>query len=343
MVVHPDELDLTRFERTLTHAREELAAGAAGHADELLAAALSLWRGEALADLGDSPVRAAAPGWRSSGCKRSSCGSMLELALGEHSEVLAQLGELVAAEPYRERLREQLVLALYRAGRQQDALAAYRDARRALADDLGVEPGPALRELERAILRHDASLTIERERAAPRPHLPAATTPLVGRRLELAAVEAILRREGVRLVTLTGPGGTGKTRLALAVAEHLSRETRDGAAFVDLSSVSDSALIVPTIAQALGLDDAPQAETLLADSSLLLVLDNLEQLAAEAAPLLVALLSRAPRLRVLATSRVPLRVSGEHEYAVPTLPTSEAVALFAARAAAVDAEFDAQR
>ena len=341
MVVHPDELDLARFERTLTQAREALAAGAAGHADELLAAALSLWRGEALADLGDSPVRrgrTGAGGAQAAGDRAADrCATRARRTLRGRWR---NSSELVAAEPYRERLREQLVLALYRAGRQQDALAAYRDARRALADDLGVEPGPALRELERAILRHDASLTIERERAAPRPHLPAATTPLVGRRLELAAVEAILRREGVRLVTLTGPGGTGKTRLALAVAEHLSRETRDGAAFVDLSSVSDSALIVPTIAQALGLDDAPQAETLLADSSLLLVLDNLEQLAAEAAPLLVALLSRAPRLRVLATSRVPLRVSGEHEYAVPTLPTSEAVALFAARAAAVDAEFD---
>ena len=339
VVVDPDELDVARFEGRLGQAREALAAGAPGHADELLAAALSLWRGEALGDLGDSPVRAAAPALEELRLQALELKIDARRARGEHSEVLGQLDELVAAEPYRERLREQLVLALYRAGRQQEALAAYREARRALADDLGVEPGPALRELERAVLRHDASLTLEHREAVPRPRLPAATSPLTGRRLELAAVEALLRREGVRLVTLTGPGGTGKTRLALAVAEQLSRETRDGAAFVDLSSVNDAALIVPTIGQALGLD-AHQVEPRLADSSLLLVLDNLEQLAAEAAPLLAGLLARAPRLRMLATSRVPLRVNGEHEYAVPSLPTSEGVALFAARAAAVDAEFE---
>ncbi|HET7647091.1 MAG TPA: BTAD domain-containing putative transcriptional regulator [Gaiellaceae bacterium] len=336
--VEPEELDVARFERLLADARTALAGGTPAHADELLAAALALWRGEALADLGDSPVRAAAAGLDDLRLQALELRIDARLALGEHREVVLQLEELVAAEPYRERLREQLVLALYRSGRQDDALAAYQDARRTLADDLGVEPGPGLRELERAVLQHDPSLTLERREETSRPRLPAPATPLVGRRLELAAVEAILGRDGVRLVTLTGPGGTGKTRLALAVAERLAHLSRDGAAFVDLSDVQDAALIVPTIGQALG-EDAQAVEARLADSSLLLVLDNLEQVASGAAPAVAALLANAPRLRVLATSRVPLRVSGEQEYAVPPLPSHEAEALFTARATAVDAEF----
>jgi predicted ATPase len=188
-------------------------------------------------------------------------------------------------------------------------------------------------------LRHDPALALEERAGTPRLRLPVAPTALVGRRLELTAVEAILRREDVRLVTLTGPGGTGKTRLALAIAEHLAPEVRGGAAFVDLSSIRDAELIVPTIGQALGVGDAHEVEPRLAATSVLLVLDNLEQLAGDAAPVIARLLANAPRLRVLATSRVPLRASGEHEYSVPPLPLPESVALFAARARAVDPSF----
>jgi predicted ATPase/DNA-binding SARP family transcriptional activator len=336
VVVEPEELDVARFERLLGQAREAMAS-APDHADELLRTALGLWRGDALGDLGDSPVRAAAAGLEDLRLQALELRVDARLALGEHREVVPELEELISAEPYRERLREQLVLALYRSGRQQDALDAYQAARGAL-DELGVEPGPALRGLERAVLQHDPTLELERPAEAPRLRLPAAPTPLVGRRLELTAVEAILRRDDVRLVTLTGPGGTGKTRLALAVAEHLAPETRGGAAFVDLSSIRDAALVLPTIAQAMGVD-TPEVEARLANASVLLVLDNLEQMAAEAAPVVARLLAQAPRLRVLATSRVPLRASGEHEYAVPPLPDRESVELFAARAAAVDPAF----
>lgn len=336
--VEPEELDVARFERLLAEARDALAGGAPSHADELLASALALWRGDALADLGDSPVRGAAAGLEDLRLQALELRVDARLALGEHREVVAELEELVAVEPYRERLREQLVLALYRSGRQQDALDAYQDARRAL-DELGVEPGPALRELERAVLRHDPTLAAEERSETPKLRLPASPTPLVGRRLELTAVEAILRRDEVRLVTLTGPGGTGKTRLALAVAEHLAPEVRGGAAFVDLSSIRDAELILPTIGQVLGVADAHELESRLASASALLVLDNLEQLAADAAPLVARLLASAPRLRLLVTSRIPLRVSGEHEYSVPPLPLSEAVALFVARARAIDPTF----
>ena len=333
--VEPEELDVARFERLLAEARDASPA----HADELLSSALGLWRGDALADLGDSPVRAAAAALEDLRLQALELRTEARLALGEHRELLAELEELVAAEPYREKFREQLVLALYRSGRQQDALDAYQDARRAL-DELGVEPGPALRELERAVLRHDPALAPNAAPESPRLRLPTAPTALVGRRLELTAVEAILRREDVRLVTLTGPGGTGKTRLALAVAEHLAPEIRGGAAFVDLSSIRDAELIVPTIGQAIGVADVHEVEARLASTSLLLVLDNLEQIAADAAPLLARVLANAPRLRVLATSRVPLRIGAEQEYSVPPLPLAESVALFAARARAIDPAFE---
>ena len=332
--VEPEELDVVRFERLLAEAKDAPPV----HAEELLANALALWRGDALADLGDSPVRAAAAALEDLRLQALELRADARLALGEHREVIAELEELVAAEPYRERLREQLVLALYRSGRQQDALGAYQDARRAL-DELGVEPGPALRELERAVLRHDPALALDERAEVTRLRLPAAPTALVGRRLELTAVEAILRREDVRLVTLTGPGGTGKTRLALAVAEHLAPEVRGGAAFVDLSSIRDAELILPTIGEAIGVADAHEVEARLGATSLLLVLDNLEQLATDAAPLLARVLANAPRLRVLATSRIPLRISGEHEYSVPPLPLAESVALFATRARAIDPTF----
>ena len=121
------------------------------------------------------------------------------------------------------------MLALYRCGRQADALEVYREARETLAEDLGLDPSPALQELERAILRQDPSLAApEAPTRSTRP-LPVPPTPLVGRRLELAAVSALFRDEGARLVTLTGPGGTGKTRLGLAVAHELEPELRDGA------------------------------------------------------------------------------------------------------------------
>jgi len=346
----PDELDADRFERLVDGSARALAEGRPGEAEEDLARALALWGGTPLADVADQPVaQLAAPRLEEIHLRALELRTDARLALGAHDAVLPDLDALVAEHPYRERFREQQVLALYRSGRQKEALDAYRDARRVLVDELGVDPGPALQELERAILRQDASLAAPVQ-AVRQTMLPLPATSLVGRRLEIAAVEAMLRRDEVRLVTLTGPGGTGKTRLALAVAHAIAPELRDGAVFVDLSSVTEPDLVLPTVAQALELPAADDVLLAIRDRSLLLVLDNLEQLGAAVQPV-ADVLAGAPRVRVLATSRTPLRLSGEHEYPVPPLPTpaathsfealtgNDAVRLFATRAQAVSPGF----
>jgi len=355
----PGELDLDRFRRLVERGRRSLASGHAADAGEDLRQALELWLGPPLADLGAEPiVEAEAPRLEELRLQAVESLNDAELALGRHDALIPELERVIAEQPYRERFREQHVLALYRSGRQKDALEAYRAAHRGLLDELGVDPGARLRELERGILRHDPALAAPESQPRTEWHLPVPPTPLVGRHLEVAAVAGMLRRDDVRLVTLTGPGGTGKTRLALAVAEELGPGLRDGAAFIDLAAVRDAALLGSTVAHALGVQEgeAPLSELVaerLRTQSVLLVLDNLEQLL-PGTTFVAELLAFAPRLLVLATSRAPLRLSAEHVYPVPTLPTpdlsarptfeevtaNDAVRLFAARARAVDPAFE---
>jgi DNA-binding SARP family transcriptional activator len=354
LVVEPGELDLDEFERAADHARSGVATATE------LRRALSLWRGVAATDSYPDGVRSELARLDELRVFLLEERFEADLVVGRHAALVEELEALLAEHPYRERLRGQLIIALYRAGRQAEALEAYARARRTLVDDLGIEPGPELRELEARVLRQDPDLYPPA--AAPALKgvgLPAPPTPLVGRRLELGAVAGFLRLPEVRLLTLTGIGGSGKTRVALAVAEELTGEYADGAHFVDLAPLAQPELVIGAIARALGVSETGGQTLLdslsetLHDRETLLVTDNFEHVLA-AAPAVAELLAAAPGLNVLATSRAPLRLAAEHEYPIrplelpsqthspdpAALVQNEAVALFVARARAVRPDFD---
>jgi predicted ATPase/DNA-binding SARP family transcriptional activator len=331
--VEPDSYDRDRFERLATDGRRLLADGSAVDAAGVLREALAIWRGPALADFRDEPF-AQAEIARLEELRLAALELRLEAdtAAGRHAEAIGELEALVREHPLREGPRAVLMLALYRAGRQAEALALYRETRELFAAELGIEPGPELRELERRILVQDESLAAPA--AAARGNVPLAPSPLVGRLRELDEAGELLRRPGVRLVTLVGPGGVGKTRLALALAE-----PRPEAVFVSLAPVREPGLVRSLVADAVGLRDETTLVEWLRSRELLLILDNFEHLL-EAAPLVSELLGASPGLRVLATSRAPLELSGEHRYRVAPLALDEAADLFLERAAARGADVE---
>lgn len=358
LLADTDEIDALLFERSVSQSRAAFTAGDNERSKTLLDGALELWRGEALAGLPFVPFVAV---------ERDRLGELrlvaeelrqeARLALGEHQELIPELSAFVAQHPYRERAWGHLMLALYRAGRQSEALEAYRRFHGRLGDELGLAPSPPLRELERAILRHDPSLRQERSAGeAWRLVLPRPATTLVGREREIVDVARLFQQGGRRLVTLTGPGGVGKTRLAIAAAHELGSSQADGAVFVGLASLADPELVPSALAAALGLGDEGEAPgeaifAALAGRELLLVLDNFEHVL-DAAPIIARLLTAAPRLAALVTSRTPLGLSAEQQFAVQPLETpdeglqlaelerNDAVAVFRERAYAADPSFE---
>jgi len=331
LAARPEQVDAGRFEELAGEGRSALTAGEPARAAGLLRSALDLWRGDVLADLPDEAFAAAAD--RLAGMRLDAIEDRVdaELALGRHAEVVVELEVLVDAEPLRERAVSQLMLALYRSGRQVDALDAFARARGALVE-LGLEPGNSVRDLQSAILRHDPALDIVPTRAARR-SLPAPLTPLVGRRPQLSELHRLFAEEGARLVTLTGPGGVGKSRLALHAAGDLGEHFADGVVFVPLAALADARLVRGAIAEALDVDPDELAQHL-SELRLLLVIDNFEHVD-DAAPVVAELLAAAPGLSCLATSRTALRLYGEFEFNVPPLRLEdEAVPLFVARARA---------
>ncbi|MFI6484274.1 BTAD domain-containing putative transcriptional regulator [Nonomuraea sp. NPDC050663] len=356
-VLRADDVDAARFAELLQRAR---AATVPATRAGLLADALALWRGPAYAGFGDEEfARAAAARLEEQRLTALEEQAEVRLELGEHGLLADELGELVAAHPLRERLRASHLRALYRSGRQAEALAGFDEVRRLLADELGLDPGPELAALQRAMLRQDPSLASPARpvTARPRTDLPAQLTELIGREEAVTAVADLLG--SARLVTLTGPGGVGKTRLALAVAAGAVEDFPDGVWLVELAGTGcETAGVAEVVAARLGVRDdtatgsrpgvrPPDLAHRLADAlggrRSLLVLDNCEHVVGQVADLVDVLLRSAPDLRILTTSQESLALPGETLYAVPPLGLpvpgedpgqAASVRLFVARASA---------
>jgi predicted ATPase/DNA-binding SARP family transcriptional activator len=339
-------LDASRFEALLDDAGEATAQGNAALALSQLDRALALWRGPAYADvMYEDFARTEAE--RLEELRLTALESRLEALsqLGRSDDVLAEALTLAREHPLRERLQYLAMLALYRAGRQSEALDRYVEVRRRLDEELGLEPGAELRELQLRILRQDPGLDAHALAAGAAGALPVQPNPLVGRERELEALAELLARRDARLLVLTGAGGSGKTRLAHAAAREAAAGFANGAAIVELAPLREPALLVPTIASALGVAEVPGEALLdtlaaaLSGRELLLVLDNAEHLR-PATQAFVELLARAPRLVLLVTSRAVLHLSGEHVFPVAPLDDDAAVELFAQRARALEPGFE---
>jgi predicted ATPase/DNA-binding SARP family transcriptional activator len=380
-----DPTDVRLAERLLRQGRQSADPGQ-GARD--LRAALALWRGQPMAELVGLAwleEQAERLDLLRAEVERALLGA--QLAAGEHGFVVPDLERMADHHPLDEQVHGQLMLALYRNGRQADALAVYHRMRQRLGEELGIDPGQQLRDLEVAILRQDPALTmaapaavttsrsattkelasgdtllagghprtpdgpsppVEPGARAPGPVAGAPAAPLtsfIGRVAEQAALAAALSAH--RLVTAVGPGGVGKTRLALSVAAEVAGRYADGAWYVDLVPVTDPSMIAPAVAAVAGLSEHQGrcAEDIvldwLASRQVLLVLDNCEHLLGGVAVLLERLLAGSPELTVLVTSRARLLVPFEWVFTVPGLSVAadggepgDAVELFLVRAAA---------
>lgn len=337
--IEAGDVDARRFEEAVVDAQERQVHGDWAGTLRLADGAAALWRGEVLADLSEA---------RFADAERARLEELrlvalelryrAQLELGLHVVAVPELTELANAHPLREGLWATLIRALYCAGRQAEALRAFERHRRFLADELGLEPSPELRRLEQAVLRH------ELDRPGPDPpkmgNLPLVLSSFVGRVGVVQTLAGVL--DDHRLVTLIGPAGVGKTRLALEVAP--SRPTQTW--FVDLAATTDETGIPRAVAAALAVEEQPGQPLL--DTVItvlnhrgptLLVLDNCEQLVAACADVAQTILRRCPSVRLLATSRVPLGVDGEYLLSVEALDEADAVSLFVARAELAGAGF----
>jgi predicted ATPase/DNA-binding SARP family transcriptional activator len=337
-------VDVARFERWRERGQAALADGDPAAASAALTAALAEWRGEPLQDV-------TAP-WAAAAISRLWEARLLtledrieaDLALGRHAAVTAELDALVHEHPLRERLRGQLMLALAMGGRQADALALYDATRELLAEQLGIDPSPTLQRIHTDVLTQrlpgpaspgDGRRTVtvralEPPLSGPVVRLPTPASSFVGRERELERLTALLRSD--RIVTVTGPGGAGKTRLAIEAARRLHGDDGDAGdvVFVGLATVTDPTAVGPVLADAVGASGpagTPLTELLtsaLRGSPIRLVLDNCEHVVDPVGALVSELAGACANLRVLATSRTSLGVDGEVVWPLDTLPVPAA-------------------
>jgi predicted ATPase/DNA-binding SARP family transcriptional activator len=377
LALAPDRIDAVAFEAQARDGGEALASGDPVTARRILSEALGAWRGPALADVFAARF-ASGPAARLEELRAGAALDLVEaaLALGDSDSLVGELRAMIADDPVAERPRGLLMRALYAAGRQAEALAEYNQARELFAAELGVDPSPQLEQIYLGVLRQDlpdgsrgqpsldagtpagqTDFSAE-ERMTPgnppsSPRTAAVRNPLtsfVGRDEDVARVRKMLA-EG-RLVTLTGPGGAGKTRLAIELAALLSRESPaagpsgapDGCqvTMVELTPVTDPGDVPYAVLHALGIRQSPvlghagagqiaaatdpmqRLVAALAKRRDLLILDNCEHVVAAAAALADDVLAGCPGVRVLVTSREPLRITGEALWPVPPLPVPPA-------------------
>lgn len=375
LVVPTGAIDADRFLADVAAADDAKAAGDLGLARTRLLHALRWWRGDALADIAQPFARAEAT--RLDGLRLSVEQQLAELdvEMGEPESAVERLRRLAGEHPMRESVRGQLMRALYLSGRQADALAEYADLRDVLVDELGIDPGPAVQRLHTQILQQDSDLGTStpvgtasprrtsgdqglrgaghprgdgagrlvgpesRPGATARGMLPseALLGELVGRERDIERLVGLLRAPTSRLVTLTGVGGCGKSRLAVAAAAAAADHFPDGITVVPLAPLADVGAVLPEIARAVGVAEGADPLAALVDAlrdrRRLLLLDNAEHLL-DAGPELATLVAACPDLRVLVTSRIPLHVRGEALVPVAPLDVDAAAELFVARARA---------
>jgi predicted ATPase/DNA-binding SARP family transcriptional activator len=331
LAVEPSQVDALAVADAAATAARRLDAGDLRGAAELSSAALARFHGELLPSAGDgdwvAPQRARLEGTRS---RLAEIGFAARLGLGEAAALVGELESAVARDPYREALWELLITALYEAGRQADALAAYQRVRSQLADELGLDPGPRLKQLELRVLTQDPDLPGP-DAGTPTGNLPSLSAELVGRDEEIAVLARLLGRE--RLVEVVGPGGIGKTAVAIAAGRALAGAP-GGVWLVRLESAQTADDVLDTTIAALGVAGGePALLQRLKRAGTVLVLDNCEHVVDAAAALAVRLLDGAPGLRILATSQVALGVEGESVLELAPLGLDDAVELFSRRAA----------
>jgi predicted ATPase/DNA-binding SARP family transcriptional activator len=327
LAVAPDAVDAVRFERLVGQASGAENPRRVG----LLREALALWRGAALQDVGleDSAAFDAAV-TRLEGLRLTALEDRFdaEISLGHGGELVTELTDLVAAHPVRERLVAALMRALVATGRDTEALLVYQRTREALAETLGADPAPELSALHVALLRGE----LGRRRQDRKTNLRAELTSFVGKDADVAKVRELVA--GHRLTTLTGPGGSGKTRLATETARTLLGDLPDGIWLVELAAIGADGDVAQATLAGLGLrdallGDAPNADpqdrliAALREREALLILDNCEHVIEPAAAFAHRVLGECQRLRILATSREPLGITGEALWLVEPLALPE--------------------